>query len=119
MNPYEVLGVAKNATPEQIKAAYRKLAQRWHPDKHPPEGKKIAEERFKEVSSAYSILSDASKRAEYDNLGADKVDLSGIDIPPEFNTDEMSTVERTMVASGLFVPMSLEESEELFRYIFG
>jgi molecular chaperone DnaJ len=62
---YAILGVAKSATPEEIKKAYRKLALQYHPDRNPgPEG----EEKFKEIGEAYSVLSDTSKRAEYDRL---------------------------------------------------
>ena len=56
---YEVLGVSKNSTPDQIKSAYRKLAVKYHPDKN--EGDKAAEEKFKEASEAYHILSNAEK----------------------------------------------------------
>ena len=65
---YEVLGVAKDATEEQIRKAYKKLALRWHPDKN-PDNKKEAEEKFKEINEAYSVLSDPKKRNEYDNGG--------------------------------------------------
>lgn len=61
---YDALGVAEDATPEQIRAAYRKLAIRYHPDKNP--GNAQAEERFKELSQAYEVLSDEKKRSEYD-----------------------------------------------------
>jgi molecular chaperone DnaJ len=64
---YEVLGVDKNATPEQLKKAYRKLALKYHPDKNP--GDKEAEEKFKEAAEAYDVLSDADKRARYDQWG--------------------------------------------------
>lgn len=64
---YEVLGVAKNATPEEIKKAYRKKAIQYHPDKNP--GDKEAEEKFKEAAEAYDVLSDADKRARYDQFG--------------------------------------------------
>ncbi len=64
---YEVLGVSKTATPEEIKKAYRKLAIMYHPDKNP--GNKEAEEKFKEAAEAYSVLSDADKRAKYDRFG--------------------------------------------------
>ncbi len=64
---YEVLGVAKGASEEEIKKAYRKLAKQYHPDMHP--GDKECEEKFKEASEAYSVLSDADKRAKYDQFG--------------------------------------------------
>ena len=64
---YEVLGVAKNATPDEIKKAYRKLAIKYHPDKNP--GDKEAEEKFKEAAEAYDVLSDADKRQKYDQFG--------------------------------------------------
>ncbi len=64
---YEILGVAKGATPEEIKKAYRKVAIQFHPDKNP--GNKEAEEKFKEAAEAYEVLSDANKRAQYDRFG--------------------------------------------------
>ena len=64
---YEVLGVQKNATAEEIKKAYRKKAIQYHPDKNP--GDKAAEEKFKEAAEAYEVLSDADKRKRYDQFG--------------------------------------------------
>ncbi|MCL2877817.1 MAG: molecular chaperone DnaJ [Acidobacteria bacterium] len=64
---YEILGVSRNASDQEIKSAYRKLALKYHPDKNPDD--KEAEEKFKEASEAYSILSDAEKRARYDHYG--------------------------------------------------
>jgi molecular chaperone DnaJ len=64
---YDVLGVSKNASPEELKSAYRKLAVKHHPDKNP--GNKASEDKFKEASEAYGILSDQEKKQNYDNFG--------------------------------------------------
>src|SRR3990172_9167814 len=64
---YEILGVAKTASPEQIKAAYRKMAMKYHPDRNPDN--KEAEEKFKEAAEAYEILSDQQKKSQYDQFG--------------------------------------------------
>ena len=73
---YEVLGVDKSASADDIKKAYRKLAMKYHPDRNP--GDKTAEEKFKEVGEAYEVLSDADKRSRYDSYG-----FAGVD--PKFN----------------------------------
>lgn len=65
---YKILGVSKNATLEQIKAAYKELAKKYHPDKNKQDPK--AEEKFKEINEAYQVLSDKEKRSKYDNLGS-------------------------------------------------
>ena len=64
---YEVLGVDKNADAGTLKKAYYKLAKQYHPDANP--GDKVAEEKFKEANEAYEVLSDADKRAKYDQFG--------------------------------------------------
>ena len=68
-NYYEILGVSKTATEDEIKKAYRKLAVKYHPDKN--EGDKEAEKKFQEISEAYNVLSNKEKRSEYDNYGSD------------------------------------------------
>ena len=65
---YEVLGVDKNASPDEIKKAYRKLAKKYHPDLN-PNNKEEAETKFKEASEAYEVLSNAEKKQQYDQFG--------------------------------------------------
>lgn len=66
---YEVLGVNKNASEDEIKKAYRKIAIKYHPDRNP--GNKEAEEKFKEAAEAYDVLHDNQKRQQYDQFGFD------------------------------------------------
>ncbi len=67
-DPYEILGVPRTATQEEIKKAYRRLAKQYHPDRNPND--KSAEQRFKEVHAAYEVLGDPERRAQYDRFGA-------------------------------------------------
>ena len=79
---YEVLGVSKTASADEIKKAYKKLALQYHPDRNPDN--KEAEEKFKEVAEAYSILSDADKKARYDQFGHAGVEGAGPDFSGGF-----------------------------------
>src|ERR1044072_7569617 len=72
---YQILEISKEATPEEIKKAYRKKALQYHPDKNP--GDKNAELRFKEISEAYEVLSDDKKRELYDRYGKEGVQTAG------------------------------------------
>lgn len=67
---YEILGVKRDASEKDIKAAYRKLARKWHPDLHSGKKKAEAEEKFKKINEAYEVLGDPEKRAKYDRLGS-------------------------------------------------
>ena len=70
-NPYEVLGVPRDADEDAVKKAYKKMALKWHPDKN-PENKEMAEKKFKAVTAAFKILSDPNERAHYDRYGEEK-----------------------------------------------
>lgn len=88
---YEVLGVSRNATLEQIKSAYRRLAKEYHPDRN-PENRKEAEEKFKELSEAYEVLADPEKRRMYDAYGHEGVSSQfgpgGFDFRRHFTHEE-------------------------------
>ncbi|HRS96618.1 MAG TPA: DnaJ domain-containing protein, partial [Smithella sp.] len=87
---YDVLGVDKKASADDIKKAYRKLALKWHPDRNP--NNKAAEEKFKKISEAYAVLSDTEKRKQYDQFGsADQFrqQFSQEDIFRGFDIDEI------------------------------
>jgi molecular chaperone DnaJ len=80
---YSVLGVKKDANEQEIKKAYRQLAHQYHPDKNP--GNKEAEEKFKELSAAYEVLSDSTKRQQYDTYGSTKPNQPPVDMGDIFN----------------------------------
>jgi len=83
---YKTLGVERNASEEDIRKAYRKLAMQYHPDRNPND--KQAEERFKEINEAYQVLSDSEKRGHYDRLGSDYSNWQRRGAPGDFNWDQ-------------------------------
>jgi molecular chaperone DnaJ len=107
---YEILGVARNATFEELKKAYRELALRHHPDRVPVEQKKTAEEKFKEISEAYAVLTDPQKRATYDQQGHAGIDQQ---YAPEdiFRGADFGSVFQDMGDFGI--------GENLFESLFG
>lgn len=84
-NYYEVLGISKTASADEIKKAYRNLAFKYHPDRN--SGDKAAEEKFKEINEAYDVLSDEKKRADYDSFGTSNSRYSGTNNSYNRNND--------------------------------
>lgn len=83
---YKILGVERNASEDDIRKAYRKLAMQYHPDRNPND--KQAEERFKEINEAYQVLNDPKKRAHYDKFGSEYANWQGRGAPGDFNWDQ-------------------------------
>ena len=106
---YEVLGVPRTATADEIKRAYRQLARKHHPDLHPAAERPRAAERFKEINEAYEVLSDPDKRAKYNALGADW--KGGMDFTPPPDADRGYTVRTGEWEDGDF--------SDFFASIFG
>src|SRR5207247_9531254 len=96
VNLYETLGVAKNASADEIKKAYRKLARQYHPDRNP--GDAAAEAKFKEVQTAYDVLSDPEKRKQYDAFGS----ANGRQGPQRFDFGDLGGFDLGDIFGGLF-----------------
>src|SRR5689334_8963559 len=110
---YETLGVKRNASEDEIKKAHRKLARQYHPDRNP--GDKQAEARFKEIQEAYDILSDKTKRAQYDRFG--EAGLGGPGFAGGRGGPRTSTF-NWGAGPGGFQEMDPTEAADLFRQFF-
>ncbi|OIV92012.1 hypothetical protein TanjilG_20942 [Lupinus angustifolius] len=112
---YKILQVDKNATDEELKKAYRKLAMKWHPDKN-PNNKKEAESKFKQISEAYDVLSDSQKRAIYEQYGEEG--LMGQVSPSDATSSSGTTFysKGDIPASFRFNP---QEADGIFTEFFG
>ncbi len=107
---YEVLGVGRSCAPDELKAAYRKAALKWHPDRN-PDNKHEAEERFKEASEAYAVLSDLQNRAAYDRYGHAGVGTAAPGWTPDFSSsvfEEFSDIFGDLFGFGDFFGMGRE-----------
>jgi len=97
---YDVLGLAKTATEDEIKKAYRKLSMKFHPDRVPAEEKEQAEINFKEMKEAYEVLSDGQQRSVYDQYGHMDPSQSGFRHQYTTNSDDLEEVLRNMFGNG-------------------
>jgi len=116
-DPYKILGIDRNASADEIKAAYRKQALKWHPDRHPPEKRRDAERRFSAAANAYEVLSDPQKRQQYD-IGGNHSGFPGNRYPqsgfPSGGVNSQEAAERLFREA--FGGHSIEE---LFGQLFG
>ena len=122
---YDILGVDKNATSDEIKKAYRKQALEWHPDKHKDQ-KEAAEKRFKEINEAYQVLSDSQKRSAYDQYGHQAFapgrgrSGGGQGFDGGFNPFGQGGFKYTYSSSGgQGVPFDFNDPFEIFEQFFG
>ena len=117
-NYYEILGVSKESSPDEIKKAYRKLSLKYHPDKNPD-----GEERFKEISEAYTILSNPEKKSLYDNGGMNQQhgfgDINPMDLFRQFiggnqNPFQRTTTSRRKKGRELRIKLKISPEESYF-----
>ncbi|MDH7498668.1 MAG: DnaJ C-terminal domain-containing protein [Syntrophomonadaceae bacterium] len=107
---YETLGVSRDASTKEIKAAYRKLARKWHPDLHSGAKKAEAEEKFKQINEAYEVLSDPEKRSKYDRLGSHWREGQDFQPPPDMEGFRVYTTGADFGRSGF---------SDFFETLFG
>lgn len=102
---YEILGVSRNASTDEIKKAYRKLAAKYHPDKNP--GDKHAEEMFKQINEAHSVLTDPGKRKLYDRFGENWKQFENMDEKHVGSTKNTSSISNRAVTRVLVTASTL------------
>lgn len=107
---YSVLGVARDAGADEVKKAYRKLALKWHPDRHPADKRDEAERQFKRIAEAYEVISDPDKRSRYDRFGADWRQGQDFEPPPGEQHMTREEFERSFGRGGF---------SEFFESLFG
>ncbi len=114
---YKALGVDKNASDEEIKKAYRKLALKYHPDKNP--GDKKAEENFKKISEAYAVLSNHEKRQQYDSFGSQEAFSRSFSQEDIFRGFDLNEILRGLGGFRAQRQSSYSTSEDFFSQLFG
>ncbi len=115
---YEVLGVARDASAEDVKKAYRRLALKWHPDRHPEAEREAAQVEFKRVNEAYEVLSDPAKRERYDRFGKDWEQGQEFRPPPGQRTMNREEFERAFGGGSGFSDFFSEMFGDIFRQDF-
>ena len=119
-DPYAILGVAKSASADDIRKAYRKLAKKYHPDLNP--GDKAAEAKFKDLSAAYDIVGDAAKRARFDK---GEIDATGAERPPQIGAERSAYITFIMFEAAFFCEImragiqSIARGQASARYALG
>src|SRR5437016_7529265 len=114
---YETLGVSKNASEDEIRTAFRKLARKYHPDV--AKDKKAAEEKFKQINEAYEVLSDPEKRKKYDQLGANWNQPGGFQPPPDWGGQQPGGSYRYGGDGGVEFEFGCTGFSDFFEAFFG
>ena len=116
---YEILGVDRSATEDEMKRAFRKLARKYHPDLHTSNDKKEAEEKFKELNEAYEVLRDPEKRKKYDQLGADWKAGQNFQPPPGWDVRQDFGTGPERAQENSFSSADARHFSDFFETLFG